>query len=100
MGPFFLFFFFKLSYATQVPDIGKSLCAVVDFEQSDAALQAVRCLKEQLVESGMRLALLGPRVRRTLYKQDRPEDESVCDAESVCDEHVGENGKAESEIEK
>jgi len=88
------------NYATQVPDIGKSLCAVVDFEQSDAALQAVRCLKEQLVESGMRLALLGPRVRRTLYKQDRPEDESVCDAESVCDENVGENGKAESEIEK
>merc|ERR1712178_458493 len=69
------------NYATQVPDIGKSLCAVVDFEQSDAALQAVRCLKEKLVESGMRLALLGPRVRRTLYKQDRAEDEednSIC----------------------
>jgi len=89
------------NYATQVPDIGKSLCAVVDFEQSDAALQAVRCLKEQLVESGMRLALLGPRVRRTLYKQDRPEDESVCDGESVCD--VGENGQkttVQSELEK
>merc|ERR1711920_559287 len=73
------------NYATQVPDIGKSLCAVVDFEQSDAALQAVRCLKEKLVESGMRLALLGPRVRRTLYKQDRAEDE-----DSICGENEGE----------
>lgn len=59
-----------------MPDIGKSLCAVVDFEQSDAALQAVRCLKEKLMESGMRLALLGPRVRRTLYKQDRADGDT------------------------
>ena len=35
------------NYATQVPDIGDSLCAVVDFEGSDAALKAVRELKEQ-----------------------------------------------------
>merc|ERR1712048_932127 len=75
------------NYATQVPDIGKSLCAVVDFEQSDAALQAVRCLKEKLVESGMRLALLGPRVRRTLYKQDRAEDE---EDNSICGENINE----------
>jgi len=59
------------NYATQVPDIGKTMCAVVDFEQSESALQAVRCLKDSLLEQKMRLALLGPRVRRTLYKQDR-----------------------------
>jgi la-related protein 6 len=35
------------NYATQVPDIGDSLCAVVDFEGSEAALKAVRELKEQ-----------------------------------------------------
>jgi hypothetical protein len=64
------------NYATQVPDIGKSLCAVVDFEQSEAALQAVRCLKEKLMDCGMRLALLGPRVRRTLYKQDRADGDT------------------------
>jgi hypothetical protein len=63
------------NYATQVPDIGKTMCAVVDFEQSESALQAVRCLKDDLVEQKMRLALLGPRVRRTLYKQDRGDDE-------------------------
>jgi len=63
------------NYATQVPDIGKSTCAVVDFEQSESALQAVRCLKDTLCEQKMRLALLGPRVRRTLYKQDKGDDE-------------------------
>merc|ERR1711953_1642955 len=59
------------NYATQVPDIGDSLCAVVDFDGSDAALKAVRELKEGFCETGMRLALLGPRMRRTLYRQDR-----------------------------
>lgn len=71
------------NYATQVPDIGKSLCAVVDFEQSDSALQAVRCLKDFLLEQNIRLALLGPRVRRTLYKQDRTTDS---DAQSIISE--------------
>lgn len=88
------------NYATQVPDIGDSLCAVVDFEGSDAALKAVRELKEQFSEddSGMRLALLGPRMRRTLYRQDRlaaqgklgSEDGSVCDG-STTSEDSGEN---------
>lgn len=64
------------NYATQVPDIGKSLCAVVDFEESEAALTAVRLLKETVQDTGMRLALLGPRVRRTLYKQDKPDEEN------------------------
>jgi hypothetical protein len=79
------------NYATQVPDIGDSLCAVVDFEGSDAALKAVRELKEQFTNTGMRLALLGPRMRRTLYRQDRlaaqgklgSEDGSICDDKSV-----------------
>ena len=47
------------NYATQVPDIGNSLCAVVDFDGSDAALKAVRELKEKYNDTGMRLALLG-----------------------------------------
>ena len=73
------------NYATQVPDIGKSTCAVVDFEQSESALQAVRCLKDTLCEQKMRLALLGPRVRRTLYKQDKGEgeDEDLDEQEGV-----------------
>merc|ERR1712241_211256 len=80
------------NYATQVPDIGDSLCAVVDFEGSDAALKAVRELKEQFSDTGMRLALLGPRMRRTLYRQDRlaaqgklgsEDGSSICDDKSV-----------------
>merc|ERR1711937_155594 len=43
--------------------------------------QAVRCLKDELAENKMRLALLGPRVRRTLYKQDtKEEDEELAEA--------------------
>jgi len=71
------------NYATQVPDIGKSMCAVVDFEQSESALQAVRCLKDELMTDKMRLALLGPRVRRTLYKQDRSDDDNDDDLDDA-----------------
>jgi len=78
------------NYATQVPDIGKTMCAVVDFEQSESALQAVRCLKDELMNDKMRLALLGPRVRRTLYKQDRPDDENDDDAE-IDDAEIAKN---------
>lgn len=108
------------NYATQVKDIGHSLCAVVNFKTTDAALDAVRNIKQHLRHvddtvstsqlpsqqaettntgddtSGKqqvpsvnsyesyrkrlselpdlgdcRLALLGPRVRRTLYRQDK-----------------------------
>ncbi|XP_078492055.1 uncharacterized protein LOC100175449 [Ciona intestinalis] len=93
------------NYATQVHDIGKSLCAVVDFDQSEDALASVRILKHLLRSNedydvikeqeninedqldkykqgikdlssltGTRVALLGPRVRRTLYRQDRTHD--------------------------
>merc|ERR1712147_443249 len=73
------------NYATQVPDIGKTMCAVVEFEQSESALQAVRLLKDEMVENKMRLALLGPRVRRTLYKQDNKDgdDEDLDEATDV-----------------
>lgn len=94
------------NYATQVKDIGQSLCAVVNFRRSEGALKAVRVVKihlrtnedyieeteKQEDESSItssnydlyrnilqdlpsledcRLALLGPRVRRTLYRQDK-----------------------------
>ena len=55
------------NYATQVPDIGDSLCAVVDFDGSDAALKAVRELKEKYNETGMRLALLGMFFQSLVY---------------------------------
>jgi hypothetical protein len=78
------------NYATQVPDIGNSLCAVVDFDGSDAALKAVRELKEKFNDTGMRLALLGPRMRRTLYRQDRLNGSSRGseDGSSTCGESI------------
>merc|ERR1711990_880006 len=78
------------NYATQVPDIGDSLCAVVDFDGSDAALKAVRELKEKYNETGMRLALLGPRMRRTLYRQDRMNGSTKGseDGSSTCGESI------------
>jgi hypothetical protein len=78
------------NYATQVPDIGNSLCAVVDFDGSDAALKAVRELKEKYNDTGMRLALLGPRMRRTLYRQDRLNGSSRGseDGSSTCGESI------------
>jgi hypothetical protein len=86
------------NYATQVPDIGDSLCAVVDFDGSDAALKAVRELKEKYNETGMRLALLGPRMRRTLYRQDRMNGSTKGseDGSSTC----GESITASSEVSK
>lgn len=94
------------NYATQVHDIGKTLCAVVEFESPNDALISVRVLRyvqqptstdtpstlsanendEEFISSvkrfnkvlqnlpalkDTRLALLGPRIRRTLYRQDR-----------------------------
>jgi hypothetical protein len=73
------------NYATQVPDIGKTMCAVVEFEQSESALQAVRLLKDEMVENKMRLALLGPRVRRTLYKQDNKDGDEDEDENEATD---------------
>lgn len=35
------------NYATQVPDIGNSLCAVVEFDNSAAAMSAVRVIKSR-----------------------------------------------------
>lgn len=92
------------NYATQVYDIGRTLCAVVEYESSSDALTSVRAIRfvqqnttseptlsdkqtdQDFVSStdklkeflkamppldDTRLALLGPRVRRTLYRQDK-----------------------------
>jgi hypothetical protein len=56
------------NYATQVPDMGSSLCAIVEYETEQEACFACRELNNKKYESGMRSALLGPRLRRNLYK--------------------------------
>lgn len=56
------------NYATQVPDMGNSLCAVVEYETEAEACTACRELNGKRYNSGLRSALLGPRLRRNLYK--------------------------------
>lgn len=56
------------NYATQVPDMGNSLCAVVEYETEAEACTACRELNGKRYSSGLRSALLGPRLRRNLYK--------------------------------
>lgn len=56
------------NYATQVPDMGNTLCAVVEYESETEACNACRELNAKRYPSGLRSALLGPRLRRNLYK--------------------------------
>lgn len=58
------------NYATQIPDMGATTCAVVDFDSTDSAHECCRGLRDQNLR-GMRIALLGPRIRRTLYKSEK-----------------------------
>lgn len=58
------------NYATQIPDMGNTTCAVVDFDSTDSAHECCRGLRDQNLH-GMRIALLGPRIRRTLYKSEK-----------------------------
>lgn len=58
------------NYATQIPDMGRTCCAVVEFSNCDSAHQSCRILRDRNLH-GMRIALLGPRIRRTLYKPEK-----------------------------
>ena len=53
-------------YATQVPELGKEICAIVEFENEESAKNAVAGFSENDL-SQMRVALLGPKLRRNLY---------------------------------
>jgi uncharacterized membrane protein len=64
------------NYATQVPDMGNTLCAVVEYETETEACNACRELNSKRFSSGLRSALLGPRLRRNLYKAMPENDDS------------------------
>merc|ERR1719394_459044 len=65
------------NYATQVPDMGQSLCAVVEFETEEEATRCVKELNARQTENGMRSALLGPRLRRNLHKVPTEEEKEA-----------------------
>lgn len=56
------------NYATQVPDMGTTLCAIIEYDTEAEACNACRDLNCKKSSTGMRSALLGPRLRRNLYK--------------------------------
>ena len=70
------------NYATQVPDMGNSLCAVVEYDTEAEACTACRELNGKRYSSGLRSALLGPRLRRNLYKAI-PDEENAEKTNSV-----------------
>lgn len=65
------------NYATQVPDMGTTLCAVVEFETEEEATRCVKELNTRQTDGGMRAALLGPRLRRNLYKVPTEEEKEA-----------------------
>jgi len=65
------------NYATQVPDMGTTLCAVVEFETEEEATRCVKELNTRQTDGGMRSALLGPRLRRNLYKVPTEEEKEA-----------------------
>lgn len=71
------------NYATQVPDMGNSLCAVVEYETEAEACVACRELNSKRYSSGLRSALLGPRLRRNLYKALPESEEGQTQTESI-----------------
>lgn len=64
------------NYATQVPDMGNTLCAVIEYETENEACNACRELNGKKMPSGLRAALLGPRLRRNLYKAENQDCDS------------------------
>jgi hypothetical protein len=62
--------------------MGNSLCAVVEYETEAEACTACRELNAKRYSSGLRSALLGPRLRRNLYKA-LPEGEETTGVEAT-----------------
>lgn len=94
------------NYATQVPDMGNSLCAVVEYESEAEACTSCRELNGKRYSSGLRSALLGPRLRRNLYKAI-PDEEGTEKTDSVMatsnnawNKPIIVNGKAQETVKK
>ena len=56
-------------FQPKIPDLAKSVCAIIEFEQADAAKFAVQTLRYRTKELGFRLALLenGVSIYYTLF---------------------------------
>lgn len=54
-------------FQPKVPDLGKTVCAIIEYEGSDAAKFAVNTLRQRTKELGFRLALLENGAEEDLY---------------------------------
>ncbi|CAG5110440.1 Oidioi.mRNA.OKI2018_I69.chr2.g4842.t1.cds [Oikopleura dioica] len=54
-------------FQAEIPDLGKTVCAIIEFEQADAARFAVQALKMRTKAYGFRLALLEAGAEEDLY---------------------------------
>lgn len=54
-------------FQPKIPDLAKSVCAIIEFEQADAAKFAVQTLRYRTKELGFRLALLENGAEEDLY---------------------------------
>jgi hypothetical protein len=76
---------YLLGYATQVPELGRDICAIIEFESDLAAMAACKAFHHSRAsnEAGMRVALLGPRIKRSLYGNRRNSNGSLSCQSSV-----------------
>jgi hypothetical protein len=74
---------YLLGYATQVPELGRDLCAIIEYEESLAAMAACKAFHHSRTEAGMCVALLGPRIKRSLYGNRRISNGSLSCQSSV-----------------
>ena len=50
-----------------MPELAKEICAIIEYDTEEAAMAACRHYHMDNVFNGMRVALLGPRIKRNLY---------------------------------
>lgn len=90
---------FLKGYATQVPELGKQTCAIVEFEKEESAKQAQlnmsvnrnRSLPISLTK--MRVAQLGPKMRRNLYSNgSNLSGTSSCRSSILSDQETTDSG--------
>lgn len=72
----------------KIPDLGRTCCAVVDFETARAAKFAVHVLRQREGEVGFRCGLLKPGVEEKLYESRKEETKSI----EIKPEHASDSG--------
>lgn len=76
----------------KIPDLGRTCCAVVDFETARAAKFAVHVLRQREGEVGFRCGLLKPGVEEKLYENRKEETKGIEESNLLKPEHSSDSG--------